>query len=256
MTLANRIHRLGSGDRLVGREGDRRAVLDAAAGLRSDDGAARAVAESPSPDTVVASSRVLLALTGYETALARRRCLVHRLRAGRRARRPAVAARRSRATGSESSWSSASCFFVAQMTAVLVLAEVGEADEPVAEETTTERRRRPRPRRPPPRRPPQTEPTETETTAAARRCRRGQGGLPGRRPAARAATRSPTPDRRARSGRISTRSSRPTTRSSSQVTNGGGGMPPFEDTLTEQQIQDVAAYVSSVDPGLDPPAPR
>ena len=35
------------------------------------------------------------------------------------------------------------------------------------------------------------------------------------------------------------------------MTNGGGGMPPFGDTLTEQQIQDVAAYVSSVDPGLD-----
>jgi len=31
-----------------------------------------------------------------------------------------------------------------------------------------------------------------------------------------------------------------------QVTNGGGGMPPFKGTLTEQQIQDVAAYVSSV----------
>ena len=32
----------------------------------------------------------------------------------------------------------------------------------------------------------------------------------------------------------------------SQVTTGGGGMPPFGDTLTEQQIADVAAYVSSV----------
>ena len=31
-----------------------------------------------------------------------------------------------------------------------------------------------------------------------------------------------------------------------QVTNGGGAMPPFKGTLTEQQIQDVAAYVSSV----------
>ncbi len=29
-----------------------------------------------------------------------------------------------------------------------------------------------------------------------------------------------------------------------QVTNGGGGMPAFKDTLTEQQINDVAAYVS------------
>jgi quinohemoprotein ethanol dehydrogenase len=29
-----------------------------------------------------------------------------------------------------------------------------------------------------------------------------------------------------------------------QVTNGGGGMPSFKDTLTQQQINDVAAYVS------------
>ena len=31
-----------------------------------------------------------------------------------------------------------------------------------------------------------------------------------------------------------------------QVTNGGGVMPAFKGTLTPQQIQDVAAYVSSV----------
>jgi mono/diheme cytochrome c family protein len=31
-----------------------------------------------------------------------------------------------------------------------------------------------------------------------------------------------------------------------QVINGGGAMPPFKDTLTPQQIDDVAAYVSSV----------
>lgn len=30
-----------------------------------------------------------------------------------------------------------------------------------------------------------------------------------------------------------------------QVTNGGGGMPSFKDTLSEQEIRDVAAYVSS-----------
>jgi mono/diheme cytochrome c family protein len=34
-----------------------------------------------------------------------------------------------------------------------------------------------------------------------------------------------------------------------QVTNGGGGMPPFGETLSEQQIQDVAAYVSSATQG-------
>jgi mono/diheme cytochrome c family protein len=29
-----------------------------------------------------------------------------------------------------------------------------------------------------------------------------------------------------------------------QVTNGGGGMPAFDDQLSDQQIQDVAAFVS------------
>ena len=29
-----------------------------------------------------------------------------------------------------------------------------------------------------------------------------------------------------------------------QVTNGGGGMPPFKGTLTDAQINDVAAYVT------------
>jgi len=31
-----------------------------------------------------------------------------------------------------------------------------------------------------------------------------------------------------------------------RVTNGSGVMPPFKGTLSEQQIADVAAYVSSV----------
>jgi mono/diheme cytochrome c family protein len=31
-----------------------------------------------------------------------------------------------------------------------------------------------------------------------------------------------------------------------QVTNGGGGMPPFKGTLSTAQIEAVAAYVSSV----------
>ena len=30
-----------------------------------------------------------------------------------------------------------------------------------------------------------------------------------------------------------------------QVTNGGGGMPSFKDRLSEQEIADVAAFVSS-----------
>ena len=35
-------------------------------------------------------------------------------------------------------------------------------------------------------------------------------------------------------------------RVAAQVTNGGGAMPAFKDTLSEQQIADVGAYVSSV----------
>jgi cytochrome c6 len=34
-----------------------------------------------------------------------------------------------------------------------------------------------------------------------------------------------------------------------RVTNGSGAMPPFKDTLSEQQIQDVAAYVSTAAAG-------
>jgi mono/diheme cytochrome c family protein len=34
-----------------------------------------------------------------------------------------------------------------------------------------------------------------------------------------------------------------------QVTNGGGGMPPFSGSLSEQQIADVAAYVVSARTG-------
>ena len=34
-----------------------------------------------------------------------------------------------------------------------------------------------------------------------------------------------------------------------RVTNGAGVMPPFADTLSERQIQDVAAYVSSAATG-------
>ena len=29
-----------------------------------------------------------------------------------------------------------------------------------------------------------------------------------------------------------------------QIENGGGGMPPFKDQLSEQEIADVAAFVS------------
>jgi mono/diheme cytochrome c family protein len=129
--------------------------------------------------------------------------------------------------------------FAAQLTAVLVLAEVGEADEPVVEEETaagetttgtTETT--------------QTETTQTETTAegdpvAGKAVFTGAAGCGGCHTLADAgATGTVGPNLDA--------TKPPYEKVIVQVTNGGGLMPPFKDTLSEQQIQDVAAYVSSV----------
>jgi cytochrome c6 len=144
-------------------------------------------------------------------------------------------------------------FFAAQLTAVLVLAEIGEADEPVAEETTTETTETtttettttesttP---------PTESQPTETttettETTQAAgdavagKEVFLGESGCSGCHTLADAGS----------TGTIGPNldAVKPSdAKVVSQVTNGGGGMPAFGDSLTEQQIQDVAAYVSSV----------
>ncbi len=139
-------------------------------------------------------------------------------------------------------------FFIAQMTAVLVLAEVGEADESVHEETaggetteteTTETETT------------ETETTETETTetesgeapagdpVAGKEVFLGSAGCAGCHTLSDAgATGAIGPNLDA-------------TKPSSElvverVTNGQGGMPSFADSLSEEQIQDVAAYVSSV----------
>ena len=112
-------------------------------------------------------------------------------------------------------------FFAAQLTAVLVLAEIGEADEPAVAETTTET-------------------TQAAGDAVAgKEVFLGESGCSGCHTLADAgSTGTIGPDLDAvkpSSGKVV-----------SQVTNGGGGMPAFGDSLTEQQIQDVAAYVSSV----------
>jgi mono/diheme cytochrome c family protein len=127
------------------------------------------------------------------------------------------------------------CFFVAQITAVLVLAEVGEADEPVHEESAGET----------------TEPaTGEETTQPAPGEAEGDpvagkevflgsaacGGCHTLSDAGSGGTVGPNLDELKPSYEAAL----------AQVTNGGGGMPPFKDTLTEQQIKDVATYVSSV----------
>jgi mono/diheme cytochrome c family protein len=133
-----------------------------------------------------------------------------------------------------------SVFFVAQMTAVLVLAEVGEADEPVHEETagadtteteTTETET--------------TDPSETETTAAEGDPTAGKevflgspacGSCHTLADAGTSGTVGPNLDATQPSSELVV----------DRVTNGFGGMPAFADQLSEEQIQDVAAYVSSV----------
>jgi len=151
-------------------------------------------------------------------------------------------------------------FFLAQMTAVLVLAEVGEADEPAHEETTTGTE----PTAPTPTDTTATETTATETTTtettgtettttepttppqgdpvAGKEVFLGTSGCAGCHTLADAGstgTIGPNLDDLKPSHDAVV----------AQVTNGGGGMPAFGDSLSEEQIQDVAAYVSSATQG-------
>ena len=142
-------------------------------------------------------------------------------------------------------------FFAAQLTAVIVLAEIGEADEPaVAETTTTETTETTTTETtttettPPPT---ESQPTETTTetagaagdAVAGKEVFLGESGCSGCHTLADAGS----------TGTIGPNldALKPSyDKVVSQVTNGGGVMPPFGDKLTEEQIQDVAAYVSSV----------
>ena len=187
---------------------------------------------------------MLLALTGYETALlvVAGTFIVFALVV-------ALVIPRSRPTfpGNRLGLFLAVCgvFFVAQMTAVLVLAEVGEADEPVHEETTaggettgettTDATT-------------SQETTSEETTTGAEPAEGdavagkevfiGTAGCVGCHTLADAqATGTIGPNLDAVEPSYD--------KVVSQVTNGGGGMPAFSDSLSEEQIQDVAAYVSS-----------
>ena len=131
-------------------------------------------------------------------------------------------------------------FFVAQISAVLVLAEIGEADEPAKEETTTTAQPGPPPT--------ETQTTETQTTqaegdpAAGKEIFVGSAGCSGCHTLADAqATGQVGPD---------LDQLKPSYDAVvAQVTNGGGAMPSFKGTLTEQQIKDVAAYVSTATQG-------
>ena len=155
--------------------------------------------------------------------------------------------------------------FAAQLTAVLILAEVGEADEPVTEATPTETT--PTGTTPTGTTPTETTPTETQSTATETTPTEttttettettttepaGQGDA--------AAGKAVFLDV-AQCGGCHTLADAGTSGSVGpildaarpsydkvveRVTNGKGVMPSFSGTLTEQQIQDVAAYVSSV----------
>ncbi len=139
--------------------------------------------------------------------------------------------------------------FACQITAVIVLAEIGEADEPAhAEATPTETT---------PAETTGTEPTSTETTAtettdtetetaeavgdavAGKEVFLSSAGCTGCHTLADAGA----------SGSVGPNldATKPSyDKAVERVTNGQGVMPPFQGQLTEQQIQDVAAYVSSV----------
>lgn len=139
--------------------------------------------------------------------------------------------------------------FAAQLTAVLVLAQVGESDESVAQEETTATETTP------------TETTTSETTTtestatestettetteaqgdpvAGKVVFTGSAGCIGCHTLADAgATGSVGPNLDATKPSYD--------KVVDRATNGLGIMPSFKDTLTEQQISDVAAYVSSV----------
>jgi len=126
-------------------------------------------------------------------------------------------------------------FFLAQMTAVLVLAEVGEADEPAHEEVAGGEE--PEPSEPSPGGPP---PGETAgDPVAGKEVFLGEAGCASCHTLADAGatgTIGPNLDASQPSAGLVV----------DRVTNGLGGMPSFAETLSEEQIQDVAAYVSSV----------
>jgi mono/diheme cytochrome c family protein len=126
------------------------------------------------------------------------------------------------------------CFFVAQISAVLILAEVGEADEPVHEEAgeTTGPATGAETTQPAPGEAEGDPVAGKEVFLGSAAC----GGCHTLSDAGSGGTVGPNLD-----------GVKPSyEKALAQVTNGGGGMPPFKGTLTEQQIKDVAAYVSSV----------
>jgi mono/diheme cytochrome c family protein len=148
-------------------------------------------------------------------------------------------------------------FFVAQMSAVVLLAEVGEEHEEVAHEEPGDTE--PSPTAPPPETETEptettettTEPTETETETETTSPPQASGDpAAGRDVFATAGCNSchtlADADATGTVGPNLDESQPSYELAVDRVTNGAGVMPPFAGDLTEQQISDVAAYVSSV----------
>jgi cytochrome c553 len=139
--------------------------------------------------------------------------------------------------------------FVAQMGAVLALAELGEEEETEAVEPREPGPTEPGPTEPGPTEPGPTEPGPTEPTPT-EPAPGGQGGDPaaGREVFLSNCGSCHTLADAGTTGTVGPNldsSSPPTELVVERVTNGMGVMPSFADTLSEQQIADVAAYVSS-----------
>ena len=138
--------------------------------------------------------------------------------------------------------------FAAQMTAVLLLAVVGETDEPVAQEETT-----PTETTPPETTTSETTTTEITTTETTETTQVQGDPVAGKEVFVSVAQPSCTgchtlADAGASGsvGPILDATKPSYDKVVERVTNGQGVMPSFKATLSEQQIQDVAAYVSSV----------
>jgi cytochrome c6 len=133
--------------------------------------------------------------------------------------------------------------FAAQMTAVVLLAEVGEEEE-VAHET--------QPTEPAPTGPAPTAPTPTEGDTTGTTGTTGAAGDPVAGKAVFASAGCVSCHTLADAGSTGTvgpnlDAAKPSyDKAIERVTNGASPMPSFKDTLSEQQIRDVAAYVSSV----------
>ena len=155
-------------------------------------------------------------------------------------------------------WFIAGCIvlFAAQMTAVVLLAEVGEEEHEAVEQPGPGEPGEPEPE-PEPGEPTETSPTAPEPTTGETETTPPPAGGEGDPAAGKEVF-------TANCGSCHTLADAGTTGSVGpnpddaqpdfalvvdRVTNGQGVMPPFADTLSEQQIQDVAAYVSTATRG-------